>query len=240
MIDLADVRAAAKRIDGRIRRTPVLAAAPDRWFKLEFTQHAGSFKTRGAVNKLAGLDAKLADAVIDGLRKLTAEMSTDPAHPVRIKVEEALAQLANDLHADLLISIHIDGYKTPEADGVATYHYGDGTSDGVTSTVAERLAGLVQREIVARTGLRNCQTHAKTWDLLRLTRMPAVRVELGYLTAPLDRTRLVDPLFREQSIEAIVAAVQRMYFPVENDVPTGSIDVRKLRMAVAAGEPIKA
>src|SRR3954452_17164603 len=51
------------------------------------------------VLKLAGLDAKLADAIIDGLRKLTAEMSTDPAHPVRIKVEEALAQLANDLQA---------------------------------------------------------------------------------------------------------------------------------------------
>jgi len=49
------------------------------------------------VLKLAGLDAKLADAIIDGLRKLTAEMSTDPAHPVRIKIEEALAQLANDL-----------------------------------------------------------------------------------------------------------------------------------------------
>jgi uncharacterized membrane-anchored protein YjiN (DUF445 family) len=49
------------------------------------------------VLKIAGLDAKLADAIIDGLRKLTAEMSTDPAHPVRIKIEEALAQLANDL-----------------------------------------------------------------------------------------------------------------------------------------------
>ncbi|MFL6730287.1 MAG: DUF445 domain-containing protein [Sphingomicrobium sp.] len=49
------------------------------------------------VLKLAGLDAKLADAIIDGLKKLTVEMSTDPAHPVRVKVEEALAQLANDL-----------------------------------------------------------------------------------------------------------------------------------------------
>jgi uncharacterized membrane-anchored protein YjiN (DUF445 family) len=49
------------------------------------------------VLKLAGLDAKLADAILDGLRKLTAEMSTDPAHPVRVKAEEALAQLANDL-----------------------------------------------------------------------------------------------------------------------------------------------
>src|SRR3954467_9405861 len=49
------------------------------------------------VLKLAGLDAKLADAIIDGLRKLTVEMSTDPTHPVRVKIEEALAQLANDL-----------------------------------------------------------------------------------------------------------------------------------------------
>src|SRR3982751_4433569 len=49
------------------------------------------------VLKLAGLDAKLADAIIDGLRKLTVEMSTDPAHPVRQKIEEALAQLANGL-----------------------------------------------------------------------------------------------------------------------------------------------
>jgi uncharacterized membrane-anchored protein YjiN (DUF445 family) len=47
--------------------------------------------------KLAGLDTKLADSIINGLKKLTVEMSTDPAHPVRVKVEEALVQLANDL-----------------------------------------------------------------------------------------------------------------------------------------------
>ena len=51
------------------------------------------------VLKLAGLDTRLADAIIEGLRKLTVEMSTDPGHPVRIKIEEALAQLANDLQA---------------------------------------------------------------------------------------------------------------------------------------------
>ncbi|GGN29309.1 threonine dehydratase [Actinoplanes campanulatus] len=52
MIDLSDVRAAAKRVEGRVRRTPVLAAGPDLWFKLEFLQHAGSFKTRGMFNRI--------------------------------------------------------------------------------------------------------------------------------------------------------------------------------------------
>lgn len=143
------------------------------------------------------------------------------------------AQLANSLGADVFISLHTDGHANPEADGVATYHYG--TNNGVTSATGERLAGLVQREIVARTGLRDCRTHAKAWDLLRLTRMPAVRVEVGYLTSPADRGRLVDPRFRDRVVEAIVAAVQRMYFPIERDVPTGSIDVSELRAVVAAG-----
>ena len=75
------------------------------------------------------------------------------------------------------------GRANPTASGVATYHYGQYGEGGVTSTLGERLAALVQREIVVRTGLRDCRVHAKTWDLLRLTRMPAVRVEAGYLTS---------------------------------------------------------
>jgi N-acetylmuramoyl-L-alanine amidase len=171
------------------------------------------------------LEGRLAGA---GMR---VHLTRGPA-PEHALGDRERAQLANDLGADLFISLHIDGHPNPAANGVATYHYGSG--NGVTSTVGERLAGLVQREIVKRTGLANCETHAKTWELLRLTRMPAVRVETGYLTSPADRARLTDPLFRERLVEAIVAAVQRMYYPVENDVPTGSIDVSTLRAALAA------
>jgi uncharacterized membrane-anchored protein YjiN (DUF445 family) len=61
--------------------------------------------------KLAGLDAKLADAIINGLRKLTVEMSTDPAHPVRVKVEEALVQLANDLQTKAETKERVEAIK---------------------------------------------------------------------------------------------------------------------------------
>ncbi|OJF09621.1 N-acetylmuramoyl-L-alanine amidase [Couchioplanes caeruleus] len=152
--------------------------------------------------------------------------------PAQTMSGQERATLANSLGADLLISLHLEGQESPAADGVSTYHFGTGT--GATSTVGERLANLVQREIVVRTGMRDCRTHAKTWELLRLTQMPAVHVEMGYLTSPVDRERLVDPLFRDQLVEAILAAVQRMYYPVEADVPTGSIDVRQLRLALAS------
>ncbi|HET6215153.1 MAG TPA: N-acetylmuramoyl-L-alanine amidase, partial [Micromonosporaceae bacterium] len=166
------------------------------------------------------LEGRLAAA---GMR---VHLTRGPAPTAELSNRER-AVLANELGADLLISLHLDGHPNPAADGAATYHYG--TESGVTSTVGERLAGLVQRELVVRTGMRNCQTHAKNWEILRLTRMPAVRVEVGYLSSPLDRARLIDPLFRERAVEAVVAAVQRMYFPVEQDVPTGSIDVSTIR-----------
>ena len=50
----------------------------------------------------------------------------------------------------------------------------------------------------------------------------------------MDRARLIDPMFRERVVEAIVAAVQRMYYPVEQDVPTGSIDVSAIRALSSA------
>jgi threonine dehydratase len=61
--DFSDVRAAAKRIAGHARRTPLLAGTPlDELtggrilLKLETLQHTGSFKFRGAWNRLAQLN----------------------------------------------------------------------------------------------------------------------------------------------------------------------------------------
>ena len=51
-VSLDDVRQAAERIAGRVRRTPVIEVAPGLTFKLELLQHTGSFKPRGAFNRL--------------------------------------------------------------------------------------------------------------------------------------------------------------------------------------------
>ncbi|MEV4169037.1 serine/threonine dehydratase [Nonomuraea sp. NPDC049709] len=53
----ADVLAAAGRIDGRVLRTPVLEVSPGLWFKLELLQHSGSFKVRGAFNRILSAGA---------------------------------------------------------------------------------------------------------------------------------------------------------------------------------------
>jgi threonine dehydratase len=56
-VDLSSVHAAASRIKGHVRRTPVLSAegvcsTGDVLFKLELLQHSGTFKARGAFNRV--------------------------------------------------------------------------------------------------------------------------------------------------------------------------------------------
>jgi N-acetylmuramoyl-L-alanine amidase len=143
--------------------------------------------------------------------------------------EDERADLANTLRANLLISLHVDAHPNPEASGVATFYYANATLGG-SSPVGEKFAGLVQREIVARTDLRDCRIHGKTWDLLRRTRMPAVRIDVGYITNPDDARRLGSPQFRDVVAEAIAVAVQRLYLPPDLDAPTGA-----LRLPVLSG-----
>jgi uncharacterized membrane-anchored protein YjiN (DUF445 family) len=63
------------------------------------------------VLRLAALDEKLADAIVDGLRKLTLEMSTDSDHPVRGKMVEALASLAHDLQHNPDTRARVEAWK---------------------------------------------------------------------------------------------------------------------------------
>lgn len=70
-VDRSDVRAARKRLHGRIRKTPVFHTYVDGpggrvpvTFKLEYLQHGGTFKARGSFNALLEAGAETEQVVI--------------------------------------------------------------------------------------------------------------------------------------------------------------------------------
>jgi uncharacterized membrane-anchored protein YjiN (DUF445 family) len=65
----------------------------------------------GWIMRLAGLDERLADAIIDGLRRLSIDMAVDLDHPVRVKAEEGLAKLARDLVEDAELRAKVEEVK---------------------------------------------------------------------------------------------------------------------------------
>jgi N-acetylmuramoyl-L-alanine amidase len=130
------------------------------------------------------------------------------------------ATMANQAHADIMLSLHCDSTDQSRASGVATFFWGL-ERFGAWSAVGEHLANLIQREIVSRTGLADCRSHPRGWQLLQRTQMPTVRIEAGYLSHPQDAAQLGDPGFLDTLAEAIVIALQRMYLGEDDTNATG-------------------
>ena len=146
--------------------------------------------------------------------------------------ELSRATMANDSGADIMLSLHCDSTDQSRASGVATFFYGQ-ERFGAWSAVGEHLADLIQREVVARTGLTDCRSHPRAWVLLQRTRMPTVRIEAGYLSHADDAARLADPAFRDTVAEAIVIALQRMYLGEDDTIATGVLRLQDLRAYLA-------
>ncbi|MGO4254883.1 N-acetylmuramoyl-L-alanine amidase [Marmoricola sp. RAF53] len=146
------------------------------------------------------------------------------------------AAFANRAAANLCISLAVDSSPNRDACGVATYFFGS-EEHQTRSSAGERFASLVQREIVARTDLVDLRCHAKTWEFLRRTRMPAVQLDAGYLSNPGDARRLADPGFRDVLAESVVVAVQRFYLSPDADATTGVLRLSELRAALQGDGP---
>ena len=140
--------------------------------------------------------------------------------------DEERAEIANAFNADLMISFRLDRLPNPDAHGVATFYFGN--SLGTESMLGEALSGLIQREIVSRTGLLDCRTHGRSWPLLRMTRMPSVQVVLGYANNPGDMRVLASHAAQGTIVDSVLVGVKRLYLLGENDHPTGSISVQDL------------
>src|SRR3954464_6846924 len=65
----------------------------------------------GWIMRLAGLDEKLAEAIIDGLRRLSIDMAVDERHPLRAKAEEGMARLAAGMQHDPELRDKVEAWK---------------------------------------------------------------------------------------------------------------------------------
>lgn len=115
----------------------------------------------------------------------------------------ARAGRANEISADVFISLHLNAHTEPTAEGSSTYFWR-------TSRAGAQLAELIQEELT-NLGLQDCRSHSGSFSILRETGMPAVLVEPAYLTNPDDAKRLEDPDFRTAVADSLATAVRRYF-----------------------------
>lgn len=113
------------------------------------------------------------------------------------------ARRANDEAADLFISLHLNAHEAGGGEGATTFYFGG-------SRAGEALADRVQAELV-KLDLKDCRSHARSYPILRETRMPAVLVEPAFITNPDDEKKMRDFEFLGRVADAITTGVMRYY-----------------------------
>lgn len=94
---------------------------------------------------------------------------------------------ANSWPADVFISLHNNAAENPNASGNEALVYGPG------ATVARELGDEILEQLTLATGLRNRGiVYRPGLYVLKETSMPAVLVEMGFITNPYDAELLSD------------------------------------------------
>ncbi len=109
-------------------------------------------------------------------------------------------EVANRADAAVFVSLHCNAAANKEAHGTEAYHL-EGSSAGRV------LATHVHQGLVAL-GLRDRGVRTATYYVLRHTRMPAVLVEVAFITHPAEEARLASAGFRNAAAEAIVEGIR--------------------------------
>ncbi|HHY06646.1 MAG TPA: SH3 domain-containing protein [Clostridia bacterium] len=122
------------------------------------------------------------------------------------------AEIANNLQADVFVSIHADSGK-PGVTGHTTYYYAPEWHSILAAQRYERqkLATLVQRELVKSGGRRDVGVREENYAVLRETRVPSILVETAFLSDREEEILLSQDWYRQKLAEGIANGL-KAYF----------------------------
>ncbi len=136
--------------------------------------------------------------VAEELRKQGVEvrMTRDRDYFVSL---QGRTDMANKIDGDLFISIHANAINLsrPDVNGLETYYYQNG----------RRLAEVIHWNILNSVPIKNRNVRRARFYVLRHSEMPAVLVEVGFLTGAEDSVRLKNPNHRRQIAKAIARGI---------------------------------
>ena len=106
--------------------------------------------------------------------------------------------LINETNPVLAVSIHQNSYTSPDISGAQVFYYAD-------SLEGKKLAEILQENLIQK---MDPQNHRKakdnnTYYLLKNTKPPIVIIECGFLSNPVEASKLINEGYQEKMAETI-------------------------------------
>lgn len=142
---------------------------------------------------------------LDVAQRLERALDRQGYHTIMTRDQDVFVPLpqrvaiANSYRNAIFVCIHFNAASRRGANGIETYYY---------SSESAPLAASIHRNLVARTPTENRGVRRRGYYVLRKTRIPAVLVECGFLTNPLEAELAQTAGYRQKLANQIAAGIR--------------------------------
>ena len=109
-------------------------------------------------------------------------------------------EVANNSNANLLISIHVNSFPSSKSFGGETY-YSKNSKEG------KKLASAIQEQLINIQPKNYRTIKTAPYYVLQNTKIPAVLIEVGFISNPQDRKRITNSNEQEKIAKAITTGI---------------------------------
>lgn len=138
---------------------------------------------------------------------------TRNSHDVHITNKER-GEMAKEVGADILVSLHADGSSVASAQGVSVLSPASNVSfiDAERAAISETLSTFIVDELSKATGARNRGVHFRNnLGVLNWSEVPSALVEMGFMSNPEEDEKLQEKTYQEKVARGIAQGIHKYF-----------------------------
>lgn len=127
------------------------------------------------------------------------------------------AAYASKMGADLFVSLHMNASLTKSVMGTEVYYSNNNNSPNRAGLNSKKLADMFVNNISSAVGTKNRGSRAEQYTVVHRNTVPAVLIELGFMSNESEFKRLSNPDFQEVAVKTIYETLLQVF----DKYPTG-------------------
>ena len=127
------------------------------------------------------------------------------------------AAFAKSVGADAFISLHMNSATSKSANGTEVYYSVSNNKTSFSGITSKAMANLFRKQLLADLKTTNRGTKTAAYYVLKHNTVPAILIELGFISGNSDYSKLTNATFQKNAANSIYKSIQTMF----QTYPTG-------------------
>lgn len=127
------------------------------------------------------------------------------------------AAFASKVGADLFISLHMNSASNSSANGTEVYYSPSNNGARFSGITSKSMATMFKDNLVSNLGMKSRGVKSAGFYVIKRNTVPAILIELGFLSGSSDYGKLTNPSFQANSAQVIYDTINEIF----NTYPTG-------------------